>query len=102
MGDDKLYYRVVMKTLEPTLSEATKSLHSTFAANYMPDTLGVPEACDEVNNASREVIRAMARDNGGACWLARVNQYHDEPVMYEFSLDNGDVALNFCCSFALP
>ena len=62
------------------LAEATRRLTTCLFESIGRGGGFHPEEADPVlNEASREVIRAMATANGGECWLGRVNLYKGRP-----------------------
>jgi hypothetical protein len=61
------------------------------------------EADDNLNDACRRLVQAIADDNGEA-WLGRINLYGSErhgasPYMWKW---DGSLVRNFSCAFVLP
>jgi len=83
--------------------EAKEKLTKLVVPHYIRDGC-LPEADGEINDASREVVAAMARDHGGECWLGNVNlhkRYRGEPedVMWKW---DGGLVCNFEAAFVVP
>ena len=75
-----------------SVKEASKALSVEFERHFRE---GSPESDQDLNSASRQVIRAMKRENGEV-WLLDVNKG-------TCGIWNGGYLLrNFCASHALP
>jgi len=91
-----------------TTEEAKKALTREFMRGTREGG-GWPVECDEgLNNASREVVTAMAEDLGEV-WLGCVNLYdharvkngggRDADIMWKW---DGSLVRNFSCTFVAP
>jgi len=63
----------------------------------------LPESDNEINNASRNVVKAMHKDHG-ECWLGKINLYGDDKDKPEKALwkYDGGTVYNFSSSFVVP
>lgn len=75
---------------------ARDELARAFGRNYGEG--GLPEACDDVNDASRAAVAALAQQHGSA-WLGRINGKDSDPVLSKW---DGGLVCNFAADFALP
>lgn len=61
----------------------------------------LPEADDEINDASRNVVQAF-QDEHGEAWLGLINVYSSDkgkPVLWKW---DGSLVLNFSAGFVVP
>jgi hypothetical protein len=80
--------------------ESTKNLSHVFKNNYEPDIFGVHEACDELNNASQNVVAAYIAEHGPEVWLVKLNTYDQVPHVRPYR----DAAMvhNFSADYVVP
>jgi hypothetical protein len=84
------------------VSDAKRALSGLVLPHLIEDGC-LPEADNEINDASRNVIKAMQNEHGEA-WLGNINlhEYHkgeDEPVIWKW---HGGLIRNFAVSFVVP
>lgn len=60
----------------------------------------LPEADNEINDASRSVVQAM-QDEHSEAWLGKINVYREEPGPVLWKWD-GSTVLNFSAEFVVP
>ncbi len=97
-----------------SLAEATQRLTACFFRSIRHSGGYHPEEADpQLNDASRDVIQAMAAEHDGECWLGRVNlhrglseddddqhePFHADVPLWQWS---GKTVYNFGASFILP
>lgn len=81
--------------IEQTVDQAVAHLAGVYRENYDHGLCGLPEACDYVNDASRDVIDAVYQKNNRECWLVVINPFgsqqryrrHDGGMVYNFGAD---------------
>lgn len=81
-----------------TFDEARRHMNHLYVRGCMETGSIVPPECDvDLNDASRQVVRAMSAENGGECWLGNINVRQDRAL---WKCD-GPV-LNFAADFCIP
>jgi len=87
-----------------TLAEAKRALLREVRRGLRESDGSLPEADDDINDASRVVVEFMAKENDGEAWLGQINLYGNDrhggaPVMWRW---DGAPVYNFGASFVSP
>ena len=85
------------------VDKAAEQLVFEFAMAVRDGDGNLPEAHAGVNAASRNLIRAVAAENNGVCWLGKMNSMVDgtPPGLTRWTVDD-EAPRNFCADFVLP
>lgn len=83
----------------PEIRQAVEELNKQFAIHF--DGCNLPEACEPVNDASRDIIRAVIQIHGHA-YICRINRDKDErkKPTYRY-VENHTEVKNFDASYVL-
>lgn len=89
-----------------TLAEARAEVLQSIRDGEHEMEAGYPYH-NNLNDRQRQVIQAMADENSGECWLAKVNLYRYDPDYEHKRLHplwkwDGGLVYNFGSSFVLP
>ena len=90
-----------MKSLRENefVAEAVEELTKQFDKHFVDATL--PEACGPINDASRNIVRAVIKVYGHA-YVCRINRSEEEQKQPVFRLiENADEVKNFDASYVL-
>ena len=88
-----------MKTGNQTLDQAVERENNILLSIRRQRQVTLPEAFDPINEASRDIIKAMY-EKYGQVYLGKVNSNQNDPTVLK-QYDGGAI-YNFSCDFCLP